>query len=103
MKTLTLSILAAAAAIGLLGCNGPTVVQGSVVSFDTGTKQLVVKDERAPNAELTISAANADIGGEPKPGEVVRVAYKDEGGTLRATRVMNLSHQEDQRKGGGAH
>lgn len=101
MKTAIVSLLAAAVALGCASCNAPTVVQGSVVSFDPASKTLVVKDELAPNAELSISAAKADIGAEPRVGDVVRIAYQNEGSALHATKVMNVTRQEERKKESG--
>jgi hypothetical protein len=103
MKTILLSMFAVFAGLLALGCNGPTVVQGSVMSYDQTAKSIVVKDETTPNPEMTISAANADIGAEPRPGDVVRVAYRDEGGFLRATKVMNVTRQEERKQTQGGH
>jgi len=82
------------------GCNPPAVVQGTVVSYDVPARSIVVRDDNPPNAELVISAANADIGAEPAAGDVVRIAYRDENGFLRATRVMNLTRQQESKKKG---
>jgi len=56
--------------------------------------------ECPPNAELVISAANADIGAEPAADDVVRIAKRDENRFLRATRVMNLTRQQESKKKG---
>ena len=91
---LAVSVLAA-------GCvKSPLVVQGKVLGYDAQSKNLVVEDERNPGQSLTFSMAEADVGGEPAVGDLVRLAYHDEGGRLVAIRLMNLSHQTELMKKG---
>ena len=83
------------------GCtNAPRVLQGTVISYDAASKDLVVRNEREPGSQLKFSLAHAEVGAEPKAGDVVRLSYRDEGGTLIAIRVMNLSQQEELQKKG---
>ena len=42
----------------------PKVVQGAVQSYQAESKILVVKDERPPNPELSLSVQGAEIGPE---------------------------------------
>lgn len=94
MKTV-IKILAIAALAPLVGCsNPPQVMQGKVVSYDGAKKTLVVEDEQPPKLQRSIDLKSAEVGGAPAPGNVVRVAYRDEGGTLVAGRVMNLTTQK---------
>ena len=94
MKTV-IKILAIAALAPLVGCsNPPQVMQGKVVSYDGAKKTLVVEDEQPPKLQRSIDLKSAEVGGAPVPGNVVRVAYRDEGGTLVAGRVMNLTTQK---------
>ncbi len=81
----------------------PKVVQGIVVSYETASKTLTVKDERPPQQELVFSLQGAEIGADPAPKDQVRLAYRDEGGSLVATRVMNLTRQKELRSSGGGH
>jgi len=74
----------------LSGCAHPKVVQGTVVEVDTGTHGIVVRDELPPNAELRFDIADAELNAKPEAGDVVRIAYDEDGSTLRATRVMRL-------------
>ena len=87
-----------------LGCEAPYVLQGTVASYQAGTKTIVIKDEIPPNPEVTLSLEGADIGAEPAPGDTVRVAYlKTDTGT-RAIRLMNLSKQKElMTAGSGGH
>lgn len=77
----------------------PKVVQGTVVSYSQATQVLVVKDEIAPNREISLSTVGAEIGAAPDANDVVRVAYREEGGTAVALRVMNLTKQKELQKG----
>lgn len=71
----------------------PEVVQGKVVSYDPAKKILVIEEETRGRLELSL--ADAEIGGEPVAGDVVRVACLPQNGILTATRVMNISKQSD--------
>ena len=84
-------VLAGAA---LLACGeAPKVVQGTVVSYDAGSKALVISDDAAPHSQLTLSLESAEKGIDPVAGDIVRVAYHETTAGLKAMRVMNLSHQ----------
>jgi hypothetical protein len=88
-STLLLILLVAACV------QAPAVVQGRVQSVDTPGKTLVVAPDATPGARLTISLEGAEIGAEPQVGDIVRIAYRDRGGTLVATRVMNITRQAE--------
>jgi hypothetical protein len=78
------------------GCNTPPlVVQGTVSAYDPQANTVTVRDELAPNAELTLSLAGTEIGSAPNPGDVVRVAYRELGGRATAIRLMNLTRQDE--------
>ena len=85
------------------GCESPQVVQGTVVSYEANTKQVVIKNEKPPNQEMTFSLEGAEIGAEPAPGDLVRVAYTEQGGQKKAGRLMNLAKQDELKKGAGGH
>jgi hypothetical protein len=90
-----IKVLAVAATVPLLSCsNPPSVIQGKVVSYDDAKKVLVLQDELPPNLQRSLDLRSAEVGGAPAPGNVVRIAYRDQGGTLVAGRVMNLSTQK---------
>jgi hypothetical protein len=94
MTRLTVVITLTLISVTFLTCSdSPLVVQGSVVQYNATDKSLVVKDEQSPNPELTILLATADMGTEPKPGEIVRVSYRQTPQGMTGIRVMNLSHQ----------
>ncbi len=90
-----------------LACSqAPDVVQGTVVSYDPTTKLLVLRDEAKPQV-LQLSLAGAEVGAEPTTGDMVRIAYHERDGGRVATRVMNVSRQEEiggkARKSSGSH
>ncbi len=73
----------------------PIVVQGTVVRYDAVGKLLLLRDERPPQATMEISIAGAEVGADPIPGDTVRVAYRVADDRPVATRVMNLTRQEE--------
>jgi len=79
----------------------PRVIQGTVVSYSPESGALVVKDEIPPHVELSLSVAKAEIGAAPDAGDIVRVAYREQGGAAVAVRVMNLTKQKELVKGSG--
>ncbi len=103
MKALKWITVAAVLAFVVAGCESPSVVQGTVISYETGTKQLVIKDEIAPNREMTFSLEGAEIGADPAAGDLVRIAYTERDGQNKAGRLMNLAKQDELKKGGGGH
>jgi hypothetical protein len=105
MRGLLISILIVLTALGALACGpAPEVVQGTVVSFDASSGALLVRDELAPNPTLTVDASRAEIGAQPAPGDLVRIAFRRTPSGLSATRIMNVSRQEElNRKGTGGH
>ena len=85
-------------ALALQSCvTAPQVVQGTVVSCSLESQTLVVRDERPPKRELTLSLAEAIIGATPEVDDVVRVAYVEKDGRAVALRVMNLTKQKELR------
>ena len=103
MRSLALICAAVAVSLALAGCNPPQVVQGTVVAFDETTQVLVLRDEAPPNDELEYSIADAKVNATPAAGDVVRIAFYEEGGKRLATRVMKISQAADKDTGGGAH
>ena len=73
--------------------DAPLVVQGTVVQYDSAEKTIIIKDEQAQNQELTVQLSSADMGTEPKTGEIVRISYLQTPQGMVGIRVMNLSHQ----------
>ncbi len=80
----------------VLACGpAPNVIQGTVVRYDASEKLLLLRDERAPQATMEISIVGAEVGADPIPGDTVRVAYRVAGDRPVATRIMNLTRQEE--------
>ncbi len=90
------AIVAALSVCLLCACGAPPkVVQGSVISLDPAAKIIVVRDECAPNLDITLSFDGAEIGAEPQVNDLLRVSYTEAGGRLVANRLMNLTKQHD--------
>lgn len=102
--TLALGLFLAGSAIA-----EQVVVQGKCVSFDQ-SKNLLTVDEynltvtkeypygTPTGKQVTINTADALIGIQPAPGDVVRVAYDVVGKDNKALRVMNISKQDLRKK-----
>jgi hypothetical protein len=63
---------------------------------------VIIKNELPPDQEMTFLLENAfeknEVGADPAPYDITRIAYKDEGGKLVAIRVMNLTQQKELQK-----
>ena len=76
------------------GCkDAPKVLQGTVVRYEAPTQTLVVRDELPPYREFFLSLEKAELGAEPRVGDVVRIAYRETVERRVAIRVMNLTRQ----------
>lgn len=73
--------------------DAPLVVQGTVVQYNSTEKTIVIKNEQSPNQEIIVQVSSAEMGTEPKVGEIVRVSYRQTPQGMVGIRVMNLSHQ----------
>ncbi len=87
--------------------NAPKVLQGTVASYDPAAQRLVVLTPGPPPGRIEFSVAGAEKGADPLPGDTVRVAYREHQGGQRATRVMNVTRQDEKgkkgAKGSGGH
>ena len=102
MYTIRFTLIAAILALAVCACaNPPKVAQGTVTSYTTDTKTMVIMAEPPDNKEMTFSLKGAELGAAPAPKDLVRVAYKEEGGNLVAIRVMNITRQKELKTGGG--
>ena len=101
MKKLRLILVIGVMLGSALGCESPLVLQGTVVSYQAESKTIVIKDEVPPSPDVTISLEGAEIGADPSPGNLVRVAYLKTDAGIRALRLMNLSKQKELMKDGG--
>ncbi len=83
-------------------CSPPApVVQGTVVSVATDGKTIALKDEANPEARpQTFDISSAEIGAEPAVGDQLRLAYRAQGGTNVALRVMNITRQKSREASG---
>jgi hypothetical protein len=89
-------VLAAQAALVLVSCSeAPEVIQGTVVSFDSASNVLAIRDECPPHREIALSLEGAEIGAAPERDDVVRAAFRSEGDRHQAIRVMNLTRQKE--------
>lgn len=87
-------------AVAMTACfEGPNVTQGTVVQVDSTARTLVVRDERPPHEEIPFSFAGAEVGADPSVGDLVRLAWRKRDGQNVASRIMNLTRQEELRGG----
>jgi len=101
MKSISWAVEILAGLLATVGCSdSPQVLQGTVQSYERSSKTITIRSENPPEQELTISLEEADIGAQPKVGDMVRVAYRERRGKLMAIRLMNLSQQEELKKKG---
>jgi hypothetical protein len=100
---LTLAICIAAPAMA-----AEAVAQGKTVSYDKEKKVIVIEEYNTnftkskmgepTGKELTFSTADATVGALPEPGNIVRIAYEDKGGTKAAHRIMNVTKTDLRKK-----
>ena len=89
IATRALVMLGIAALLAGPGCyDDVKVVQGAVVTSDGPARTLSVQDERAPHAVATYQVADALLA---KPGDIVRLAYRDRGQARVVARMMNVT------------
>jgi hypothetical protein len=77
----------------------PEVIQGTVVSCEEAAKIVSIQDPDTPGSTLEFQFEGAEVGAIPHPGDTVRIAYQPQNGTLKATRIMNISRQKDLKSG----
>ncbi|MGD0945931.1 MAG: hypothetical protein ABSA52_00755 [Candidatus Binatia bacterium] len=75
------------------------VYQGECLRFSVADKVLELKNTQPqlnpiPGQTAVFNLANAKVGLTPAPGDVIRVAYKVEGNSFSALKVMNVSKQD---------
>jgi len=86
----------------------PEVIQGRVEEYDPASHSLLLQDQAPGSRQVRFSLESAEIGAEPVVGDTLRIAYREEGGVKVATRVMNITRQEEfgrrgLAKGSGGH
>jgi starvation-inducible outer membrane lipoprotein len=77
----------------------PKVVQGTVVSCNESAKIIAIQDQDKPGSTLEFRFGGAEVGANPQPGDIVRIAYRVQNDTRLATRIMNISRQKDIKTG----
>ena len=77
----------------------PEVAQGTVIRCDEANKALTIHDQDNPGKTLEFLFGDAEIGANPHPGDIVRVAYRKQSGPLKAMRIMNLTRQKELKAG----
>lgn len=97
---LAASMLLAAAAV-----QAQDVAQGKCLSFDKAAKTLTLDEYdtnfskenpygKSTGIETTFDLAGAKIGLEPEAGNILRIAYMNEGEKKAAVKVMNITKQD---------
>jgi hypothetical protein len=85
------------------------VSQGKCLQYDEEKKLITVQEYdvnfgkdhphgQPTDAKSVYSAANAEIGASPKPGDILRIAYEVKGTERVALRVMNVTKQDLMKK-----
>ena len=85
------------------------VAQGRCVQLDPASAVLVVEeyDTNFTSADpygtptgimSEFNIAHAKIGITPEPGDILRIVYTDQGGQMKAIKVMNVSKQDLRKK-----
>jgi len=85
------------------------VSQGKCLEYDQGKNELTIQEyntefsKEAPYGKPTIAVSKFDvsdakIGEPPKPGDILRIAYKANGKAKKALKVMNVSMQNLRKK-----
>jgi len=111
MKTRTILIVAS---IALALClHAPAwsadVSQGKCVSYDDANKTVIIEEYdvniskenphgKPTGKQVTFSLASALMGGAPKPGDMLRIAYEEKGGKKEAVRLMNITRTDIMKK-----
>jgi len=101
MKRLFVSVLVVMV-MSALGCSDRSksyVYQGECLRFSAADKILELKNTQPklnpiPGDSAVFNLAEAKVGLNPGPGDVIRVAYKVQGNSFLALKVMNVSRQD---------
>ena len=111
MKTKTLTLIAALLAVFWLGSTAlaSEVSQGKTLFFDAASNKIQIEEydtnfsSSAPYGEPTgivseYDLSKAKVGIHPDNGDVVRIAYRIDGDSKMALKVMNVSKQDLRKK-----
>ena len=85
------------------------VTQGRCMQMDPASHRLVIEDYDTnftteypygtPTGIMSeFDVAQAKIGITPEPGDILRIVYTDQGGLMKAIKVMNVSKQDLRKK-----
>jgi hypothetical protein len=75
------------------------VYQGTCIALEDAGKTLKLANSQ-PNLNpikgesATFDVSTAKVGAPPQPGDVIRVAFLEQGGKMVALRVMNVTRQD---------
>jgi hypothetical protein len=107
------SIIAACCLIFLAALAGPAVAaevsQGKCIQYDKEMGVITLEEfdtqfsdqdpyGRPTGVETAYDVSGAVIGITPEPGDILRLAYRVDGGQKMALRVMNVSKQDLRKK-----
>jgi len=104
-----LLILVLVYVFGTLNVLAAEVAQGKCLEYNPGKKELTIQEyntefsKEMPYGKPTVAVSKFDISGakigeDPKPGDILRIAYKANGKTKKALKVMNVSKQDLRKK-----
>jgi len=101
MKRLFMPVLVVLV-MSALGCSNESkgyVYQGKCLRFSAADHVLELKNTEPelnpiPGETAVFNVAEAKVGLNPAPGDVIRVAYKVQGNSFFALKLMNVSKQD---------
>jgi hypothetical protein len=99
IRLITILVIAAVTALGCSNGTKSRVYQGVCLKYSPTDQILELKNSQPqlnpiPGETAVFNLANAKVGLSPDPGDVIRVAYKAEGNSFLALKLMNVSKQD---------
>jgi hypothetical protein len=99
IRLITILVIAAVTALGCSNGTKSRVYQGVCLKYSPIDQILELKNSQPqlnpiPGETAVFNLANAKVGLSPDPGDVIRVAYKAEGNSFLALKLMNVSKQD---------
>jgi hypothetical protein len=99
MRLIAVLVIAVIMALGCSDGIKSRVYQGVCVKYSASDQILELKNTQPqlnpiPGETAVFNLASAKVGLTPDPGDVIRVAYKAEGNSLLALKLMNVSKQD---------
>ncbi len=109
MKRTSMMIAILCLAVGIAGAGAGEVSQGRFISADGSPASFTIEEYDVnfspdnpygtPTGIVTrYDVSGAKIGIRPEPGDILRIAYEDQGDVKRALKVMNVSKQDLRKK-----